>query len=194
MGVSSPGDYAASQFLPIPRHDRDKTLRALAHVIGQTPSWLLIGDTGALPLKEQRVRNAAADGAVNVLAGFLRMNGASAAFPDPSMKDEIDHHVDILATIKGGIYRISVITAQLVEGEQWLFAAPFAAISERIKVIGVVPVSDLVCDFIYFDHEELLERGKRSKTGTLDVITDAQYQADGFVWPRIESFRDGSVG
>ncbi len=64
----------------LPRH---KTLSYLAHILNVDEAWLTIGKLPELSEKQMKVRDASADGAVNVVAGLISMGGGHPAFPEP---------------------------------------------------------------------------------------------------------------
>lgn len=85
----------------------DKTAM-LAELLMVDVSWLQLGIDQDLAPRERRLRNAVADGIVNVITGYIQMDGGHPAFPDESAAEQ---NVDIHAIIKGGKYDIHVSLA-----------------------------------------------------------------------------------
>ena len=71
----------------------------LSKLLGVDEAWLSLGISSDLPPKQREARNAVADGAVNVLAGLVQMNGGHCAFP--SETDPRRDYVDLYAIVRG---------------------------------------------------------------------------------------------
>lgn len=115
-----------------PRHA--KAIK-LAQLLGVDSTWLYLGVEPELAPRERKVRNAMADGAVNVVAGLIQMDGGHPAFPEEGDARAAAAHIDLYAVIKGAQYAFHV-TLGIREDGGWRFAVP--ADHEGIVVLGVV--------------------------------------------------------
>ena len=154
----------------------------LAQALKVSPAWLALGENPELTEKEQKVRNALADGAVNVVAGFISMCGGHPAFPAPNDQRAKKNKIDIYAVIKGAQYAFSVIVG-LEKDDGVHFGVPVEAVHESI-VLGVVRTSDLAVDIYELDILGLETQGKR-KASALDVRLDGDHK-----WRKINTFAE----
>lgn len=144
---------------------RQKSLRALAQILSVDEAWLSLGHAPELDSREQKLRNAEADGVVNVVAGFIQMCGANPAFPAVTDARAKREKVDIYAIIRGAQYAFHVtLGAESPDGVK--FAVPVEAVDAF--VIGVIRTDDLECQF-YEISPELLANGKR-KGGAIEIV------------------------
>lgn len=81
---------------------RPSAMKLLARLLEVDEAWLSLGITPDLTPREQRKRNAVADGAVNLVAGMIQMGGGSISFPE-------DAEIDILAIIAGKSMHLDVV-------------------------------------------------------------------------------------
>lgn len=81
---------------------RPKAMSAIARLLEVDEAWLSLGITPDLTPREQRKRNAVADGAVNLVAGMIQMGGGHISFPE-------DDSAHILAIIGGKSVQIDVV-------------------------------------------------------------------------------------
>jgi len=145
-----------------PRLDKNNKLAELLRV---DPVWLYQGIDPALSPREKKARNAMADGAVNLIAGFIQMDGGSPAFPDEGDKRAARDNVDLYAIIKGGSYAIHVCLGAEVDGA---YHFPVPLNHEHVVVLGVirdgfsVMVTELTAEII-------AEHGGR-RGGAIDVV------------------------
>lgn len=116
----------------------DARLRQLAVILDVDESWLALGIQPDLDPRARRVRNAMADGAVNVLAGVIQMAGGNPAFPEANDVRAEKQHIDLYAIIKGAQYAIHVALAH-VDGDDLRFTIPTS--HEEIFVIGVEAIA-----------------------------------------------------
>lgn len=138
---------------------RPKTMRVLAEILKVDEAWLSLGHAPELDQRQQKLRNAEADGVVNVVAGFIQMCGSSPAFPAANDKRA---HVDVYAIIKGAQYAIHVSLEK--DGK---YIIPVGA--EENFVVGVLRTDDLECQF----YEVNASAGKR-KGGFIEVESAGQ--------------------
>lgn len=155
-------------------YPRKTVMPQLAAILGVDEGWLASGGEASDP-RARRLQNAQADGAVNVLAGFIKMNGSAPAFPDENDQRAESQKVDLYAIIRGAQYSIHVCLEQ--DGE---FRVPIEALDT--VVIGVRPTAPLSCDFYELDRERVESSGVR-KGGSFVVAADAG-------WRKIESFAE----
>lgn len=91
-----------------PRPDK---MTMLAQMLEVDEGWLSLGREPELQPREQKARNAVADGAVNLLAGIIQMNGGNPAFPVEGDRRAERHHIDLYAIIRGAQYAFHVSLA-----------------------------------------------------------------------------------
>ena len=152
---------------------RRTQMAQLAQALRVSPAWLALGESPELTEKEQKVRNALADGAVNVVAGFISMCGGHPAFPAANDQRAKKNKIDICAVIKGAQYAFTVVVG-LQKDDGVHFAVPVESIHETL-VLGVVRTSDLAVDIYELDLLGLETQGKR-KASALDVRLDADHK------------------
>lgn len=160
-----------------PRPDKTALLAQLLEV---DVSWLQIGIDQDLAPRERKVRNAMADGAVNLIAGFIQMDGGNPAFPDEADKRAARDNVDLYAIIKGANYALHVALGTL-EGGGFRFPVPVN--HEHVVVLGVIR-SGLRIDVIELT-DDLIEKYGTRRGASIEVSLD---RAAAVKAPRIESF------
>lgn len=139
---------------------RPKTMHMLAEILQVDEAWLSLGRTPELDTRQQKLRNAEADGVVNVVAGFIQMCGSNPAFPEAGDKRAQKEHIDLYAIIRGAQYAFHVALAK-----EDSFAVPAGAADTF--VIGVIRSGELSCEF-YEIPSDVLAAGKR-KGGFIEV-------------------------
>lgn len=141
-----------------PRPDK---VALLARALEVDEAWLSLGVDQNLTQRERKVRDATADGAVNLVAGFIQMDGGHPAFPDPDEKGPIDIH----AIIKGAKYDFHVTVA---DGD-----GHFSVPSKRAGaiVLGLVRKSGLNVDLYEIDEETIEQNGHRHG-GSIQIAPD----------------------
>ncbi|MBK5927169.1 helix-turn-helix domain-containing protein [Rhodobaculum claviforme] len=147
-------------------YPRKATMTLLASVLGVDEAWLAVGQSG-VPDKQKKIRNATADGAVNLLAGLIQMDGAHPSFPSDNDRKAANHKIDLHAIIKGALYNFHVSLGQQ-SNRGWLFSIPVEALSETV-IIGVMSIGNLQHHFVELDAEGIEAVGKR-KGGTVEVL------------------------
>lgn len=85
---------------------RPRTMGKLAELLEVDEAWLSLGTRPDLTPKEKQVRNAVADGTVNVVTGLVQILGGHVAFPETA-----DPGVDLYAIIEGRQREIAVKAA-----------------------------------------------------------------------------------
>lgn len=164
-----------------PRH---KMMAYLAQILKVDEAWLSIGRSAEISTKQHRALNATVDGAVNVVAGFVRMCGGHPAFPREDDARAKEQKIDIYAIIKGAQYAFHIVTGQ--RGEQgWKVLIPVDV--SDVFVIAVLPVTDLHCEFVELDWEGIEAEGTR-KSGMFEVIVP--FEESGSRWRHIKTFAE----
>lgn len=110
---------------------RPKTIAALARLLEVDLGWLTLGTKPDLMPRERRARNAVADGAVNLVAGIIQMNGGNVAFPEGA-----EDGADLFAIINGRQYTIEVKLAFDLDESTMRFTVSKDA--GRHTVVGVI--------------------------------------------------------
>lgn len=163
---------------------RQKALLALADLLDADSAWLSLGRT-PLDQRAAQLRNAEADGVVNVLAGFIQMGGATPAFPSESRDDE--GVVDITAIIRGALYALHIALAREVGGA-FYFAVPVQALDTTV-VLGVIPKAGFAIDVLELDARRVLAEAVR-KGDHFEVAMDLSYRTNGQAWRQITTFSE----
>lgn len=115
-----------------PRH---KTMIALARLLEVDVSWLALGTAPDMTPKERKVRDATADGAVNLVAGIIQTQGGHVAFP------EGESTVDLFAIIGGKQRSIEVALALDLAEDMMRFR--YRDSDDDRVVIGVIKTDGL---------------------------------------------------
>jgi hypothetical protein len=131
----------------LPRH---RAMNALAVILKVDEAWLALGKARDVTEKQAKLRDAEVDGVVNLIAGFVAMDGGHPAFP----KDK-SSNVDLYAIIKGAQYSIHVV----LENDGF-FYVPFRALEDCLA-IGVVRGKGFSVKCYELDAELLAAAGKR---------------------------------
>lgn len=148
---------------------RDKTVM-LAELLQVDVTWLEMGIDLDLAPRERKIRNATADGVVNLVAGLIQMDGGHPAFPDSAGP------VDLHAIIRGAKYDLRIAAAN----EAGVFHVPVDY--EGCIVLGVVKHGFSV--EIYEIGDEMIERNGNRRGGSIEVAVSTKKLK------RVESFRD----
>ena len=153
-----------------PRPDK---VAKLAQILQVDVSWLSLGVGAAVEPRQRRVRNAMADGAVNLVAGLIQMDGGHLAFPD-----SIDTPVDLHAIIKGAKYDLHVSLGE-VEGKAATFPVPVR--HEEVLELGVLR-RGMTIDIIEIT-SEMIDAGKPAAGGINVTVSLSEVEK-----ARIEGF------
>ncbi len=114
---------------------REPKARILAQILQVDPLWLFVG-SGAETEKQNKVRDATVDGAVNVVTGIIRMDGATPAFPDPDDKQSVRDKVDIVAIICGKPRKLRVVVGEHKGASRRFNVA--LPVNEGVDVVGLI--------------------------------------------------------
>lgn len=159
---------------------REKPMQYLAQILAVDHSWLALGTEPDVTEKERKVRNASADGAVNVIAGLIESGGGRPAFPLEDDGRARAEKIDLYAVIRGAQYAFH-IAAGMRHDDGWHFTVPVEALNTL--VLGVM-VEGTNVTVLELDREGIEQRGRR-KAGHFEV-TDAH--GEDSAWTRITSF------
>lgn len=152
---------------------RTKALSHLAEILEVDEAWLAVGKSPEIPEKAKKVRNAAADGAVNLVAGMIQICGGHPAFPSDDDETAAQQKIDLYAVIKGAQYRFHVVLAQQMP-DGLRFSVPVEA-TESAFVIGVLRVGDLSFKLFELDRERIEAVGTRRAEA---IMVPASAEAD----------------
>lgn len=163
-----------------PRPDK---LKLLAEILEVDEAWLSLGVSPDLQPRERKLRNAMADGAVNLLAGVIQMNGGSPAFPEEGDKRAVRDQVDLYAIIKGAQYAFHVSLAQSVGPKEFKFTLP--ANYDGAFQIGIIQEESTKFQFVELNEGIVEGQGVR-KGGSIEVTA----RESDLMLRRIVNFRD----
>lgn len=157
---------------------RPEKLNRIAQLLEVDVAWLSLGVHQDSVGRERRARNAVANGAVNLVAGLIQLDGGHPAFPEADSKDLKRAHVDLHAIIKGAQYDIHVSLGE-PEGRTVRFLVPPK--TNEMLVLGVVR-RGLSFD-IFEITPDMISKGT-STAGAIEVpVSDSEIKKR-----RIESF------
>lgn len=185
FGVPVSSETVSKWFTGAARPRPDK-INALSRLLEVDEAWLALGISPQKEQREAKIRNAMADGVVNVLAGFIQLSGGHPAFPDPNQTDTAP--VDLYAIIRGAHYALQVELAEQEGGAAFRFQ--LSRDREDRIVVGVIQRGPLACEFIELS-AEMIERHGARRGGALEITVTREgdrYVTAGEVWPQIESF------
>lgn len=168
---------------------RPKMMTRLAKLLGVDEAWLSLGIKPDGDPKERKARNAMADGAVNLVAGFIQMNGGHPAFPNDG--DPRSEYVDLYTIIRGKQYAIHVALGREMGDGSYRFTLPLQYTD--CTIIGVVPTGPMRCAFIHMA-TDLITTHKRRKGGYAEVDVErdgTNYVSGDDRWDRIRDFNKG---
>lgn len=145
-----------------PKQDKNALV---AQLLGVDATWLYMGVDPDLEPRERKARNAVADGAVNVVAGMIQMDGGNPAFPD---KEGV---VDLHAIIKGVKYDFHV--SMIDEDGR-------AVVPTKYEGVIVLGVSRDGMNFTVVEiPQETIEAGQR-RGGSIEVDASGLKPISGF--------------
>lgn len=157
---------------------RPEKLAMLAQMLQVDVAWLSLGVDPDLQPRERRARNAMADGAVNLVAGLIQMDGGYPAFPEETGKSAQRNHVDLHAIIKGAKYDFHV-SLGATEGKRIRFVVPVSCAD--VVVLGVIK-NGFAIEIVELT-PEMIEAGER-RGGSVEVFVERDAKLK-----RIETFQ-----
>lgn len=104
-----------------------------------------------------KTRAIAGNGAVNVLAGFMQLDGSAAAFPEENDKQAEEDSIDIYGIIKGARYNFHVALGYEDDG-LYVFTIPRK--HDTLFILGAMRTSGPGVVFCELSHELIAENGK----------------------------------
>lgn len=161
-------------------------MKTLANILGVDEAWLSLGIAPDETPAEKKKRSATVTGAVNVVAGFIQLNGGSIAFP--SEDSPASEFTSLYAILEGQQFPFYVSMAKQLDDNTLRFYLP--ADVEACRAIGVVTVSPVSVHMINMK-PHLVEKYKQRRGGyyEVDIYRDGDmYFSEGEQWPRILSF------
>lgn len=114
-----------------PRH---AAMKALAAVLQVDLAWLSTGNAPEFSEAQRKTNNLVAGGVVNIVAGFLQVDGSHPSFPDEDDPEARANKINLYAIIKGAHYRFHIVP-QIGDGRDF-FPVPTEA--RGAIVLGVV--------------------------------------------------------
>jgi transcriptional regulator with XRE-family HTH domain len=165
---------------------RAKMVSRLAQVLQVDEAWLSVGSVSDMTKRQRRARNAAADGAVNVIAGLISLDGGTPAFPDPGDIKAEAQRVDLYAIIRGAQYSIHVVLGETIKGG-WRITVPVEA--TECLVLALVPTDIFCFQVLEIDPVILDEKGQR-KRGSIEVEIGEDMRSGGHEWKEVTTFSE----
>jgi transcriptional regulator with XRE-family HTH domain len=159
---------------------RNLSMHRLAEILEVDDAYLAFGRDSSVTQKEQKIRDATADGAVNVVAGLVQMTGGNPAFPDKDDDRANRDKIDLYAIIRGVQYAINVVVSERF-GDRWKFYVQPASLNA--VVLGIIPISNFCFKILELDPENIEKFGEL-KAGGFHVYADS---AD---WSEITTFSE----
>jgi hypothetical protein len=157
---------------------RQKLLQPLADILQVDAGWLSAGTSENVTMSEKRLRTLSSKGAVNIVAGFIQMDGGQAALPKSS--DEFAHEksIDLHAIIRNAKYDLTIVTS--VENR---ISVPVSASENVILAVIREPAPGFSVTIIELDWEPDVGIGKYENGAYLLDGNSMQGRA-------VESFRE----
>ncbi|MGA1831609.1 hypothetical protein [Rhizobium wenxiniae] len=130
----------------------------LAEILKVDVGWLAGGSDTVATARQASAAVIATHGAINIVAGFIQLDGGSCAFPSPNDDAAKLKGVDLHAILRGAKYDLHIAVGSTVDGEV-SFSVPFGA-TETI-LLGVVRKSDFEVLIYELDWQDVVDRGLR---------------------------------
>jgi transcriptional regulator with XRE-family HTH domain len=148
---------------------REDFIAMLAEILEVDTAWLQLGIAPDLTPRDRKIQNAAVDGAVNLIAGLIQINGGHPAFPEAKDARAAKSHIDLYAIIKGAQYAFHVSLATSPAPGHARFVVP-AEYADALQ-LGVIMVDDMTFRIVELDAERIEALGQR-KGATIEVSFD----------------------
>lgn len=159
-----------------PRH---RAMTALAQVLKTDELWLSNGKTPEFSDRQQRVHNMVAGGAVNVVAGFIQIDGWHPAFPIDGDQEAAANAIHLYAIIRGAKYSFHIAPA--IGTDEAHFVVPHEA--RNAMILGVVPGAPFSVRVFELDWDTVMKIGTRKSNGYYVPVSGPN-------WREIKSFAD----
>lgn len=153
---------------------RPAIMAHLAEILDVDVAWLALGTTPNGNSRQRKLRGAVQDGAINIVAGLIQMDGGQPAFPRDDDTRAKDEEIDIYTIIKGAQYAIHVCDGRRNVDDTLVFSAPT---SNSLLCIGVIRLDGFAFDLVELDAEAI---GKGRRTGGTVEVTVTQNGDDYF--------------
>lgn len=145
---------------------RGRNMDMLARILDVDVVWLQTGVDAMLRPKEQRNRNALAEGAVNLVAGLIQLEGGHIAFPAKDDRRAKDARIDLEAIIRGARYSFHIILAERGDGDKMRIGVPL----NYHELVVLAVVIEGFAAVVYEVTPDVIERGK-NRGGSIEVET-----------------------
>lgn len=149
---------------------RPGKMEVLAQILQVDPAWLAMGIDPEFQPHERKVRNAMADASVNLIAGFIQMDGGYPAFPDEKDKRAQEDSVDLYAIIRGANYSFHVAFGEKSDDKTLRFIVPTR--HENAFVLGVIRDTSFRIQ-VYALGNEVIEQYGNNRGGSIEVVVEA---------------------
>lgn len=147
-----------------------KRIQLLAELLAIDLSWLAYGVAPEISKREFRAMSTETNGAIQLVAGFVKMAGGHPAFPADGDKRSADELIDLYSIIRGVQYAMHISVAHEDAGI-FHFAVPSKY--ESVMQVGVVPLSDFAVRLIDIPEEVISQLGRR-KGSSIEVELTAE--------------------
>lgn len=141
---------------------RPAVMKDLARVLEVDEAWLSLGRMPDMTPREQKKHNAVTNGAVNLLAGMIQINGGTIAFPEAE-----GSFADLYAIIQGKQYSIDVKIARPERDGSLRFSLP--ANTHDLVHVGVVPTDDPMSFHFVRLPQEIVDKHGRKRGGYVEL-------------------------
>lgn len=148
---------------------RPDVMKKIAQALEVDEAWLSLGITPTETPVEARKRNAAAEGAVNLVAGLIQISGGHIAFPSGP-----DDGADIYAIVNGKKLEIEVKLARRVDDGRYQFT--FSPRASADILIGVVPTEKHLGAKLLLISKDVLKASGRRRGGYAEIEIDVRGQ------------------
>lgn len=143
-----------------------ENMECFAAILEVEADWLRNGRGSGMTMREQRARDAMADGAVNLVAGLVAMGGGVVAFPEPDDDRPTADMVHLYAIVKGANYPLHVRMGESVKGGIQFELPPR---TKGLVIIGVVPRGGTHYD-LYELEEDVIGDARRAGKNKMQIV------------------------
>lgn len=164
---------------------REKAMEALAKVLKVDHAWLSTGKQPEFGDKEQKRYVVIAAGVVNLVAGFIQLDGGHPAVPAEGDVEAAKKGIHLYAVIRGAKYDLHILPSirekNVEEGgpKKSYFLVPHEA--RDTLVLGVVGIGGFAVRIFELDWETVEAVGTRKSGGFQVSLDDAE-------WTEIKTF------
>lgn len=155
---------------------RPNKMSKIAQILEVDIAWLSLGIDPDIAPRERRLRNAMADGVVNVVAGLIQMDGGRPAFPADDDKRAEEEGIDLYTIIKGANYAFHISLGE-IEGKKLRFPVP--AKNDAVIVLGVIR-DGLNLKIFEISHDVIATGVRRGDSISVETTESALRPVKGF--------------